>query len=208
MPTASLLLVTSLLAPGASFLPTAVPATPVAAAQQRATMAPTSTGPSHRLGFGGSLAVSNYGVGGSTRYWFTKHVGLSMAAGWYRPRQYGYTTYSVPSSSTVMAMPSVMVTFGATDPNREVSLRPYFGVGVSYLHATTGLTPVTGLPSSALTYSSTTPVGLGGTELFFRDHPNFTLSVDGVYYRLPVQFVNRAYVNGLNFQVSAHFYLK
>jgi outer membrane protein W len=190
-------------------LTTAPPAVSFDAAQQRATVA-TSAAPSqaHRLGFGGSLAVSNYGVGGSTRYWFSKHVGLSMAGGWYRPRQYGYSTYSTrtSSSSTVTASPSLMVTFNSTDPNREVSLRPYLGVGVSYMHATSQPSQTTGV--TAGTYSSTTPVGLGGVELFLRDHPSLTLSVDGTYYRLPSQFVNRANVNGLNFQVSAHFYLK
>lgn len=197
MQIASLLLVT------ATLVAPPPPAAPPAA-QQRATMAPSAQTPSHRLGFGGSLAVSNYGVGGSTRYWFSRHVGVSMAAGWYRPRYYGYQP--AVRSSTVMAMPSVMVTFNSTDPDRAVSLRPYVGVGVSFMHATGFSSQTIQVPSNA--YSSTTPVGLGGTELFFRDHPSLTLSVDGVYYRLPSQFVNRANVNGLNIQVSAHFYLK
>jgi outer membrane protein W len=206
MQIAFLLLVTSaLVAPPAASLSSSSPA----AAQQRAAAAPTATiSQAHRLGFGGAVAVSNQGFSGSTRYWFSRHVGVSMAAGWYRPRQYGYSGYSssVSSPSTVMASPSLMVTFNSTDPNREVSLRPYLGVGASYMHATSRPGQVAGAPAG--TYSNTTPVGLGGTELFFRDHPSLTLSVDGIYYRLPSQFVSRANVNGLNFQVSAHFYLK
>jgi outer membrane protein W len=186
--------------------PPAVSVSAADSAQQRATMAPpAATTPSHRLGFGGSLAVSNQGFSGSTRYWFSTHVGLSMAAGWYRPRLYGYSQAGT-SSSTLMAMPSLMVTFSSTDPNREVSLRPYLGAGVSYLHATTNVNQVVALPGT--TYSSTTPVALGGTELFFRDHPSLTVSVDGIYYRLPSQFVNRANFDNLNVQVSVHFYLK
>lgn len=189
--------------PSASFAP------PVAAQQRRAVAPAVVTAPPHRLGVGGSLQVSNYGINASTRYWFSRHVGLSMAAGWYRPRQYGYTGYTTqPASSTIGATPSVMVTFGQTDPNREVSLRPYAGVGVSYLRATSRPGQVFGAPPSSVTYSSTSPVGLGGTEILFRDYPKFTLSAEGTYYRLPAQFVNRANVDGLNFQVAAHFYLK
>lgn len=187
----------------------AQPAATPDAAQQRAQITPTSAAsPAHRVGFGGSLAVSNVGVGGSTRYWFSKHVGVSMAAGWSRPRRYGYNGYVVPTanSSTVTAMPSVMVSFGQTDPDRAVSLRPYAGMGVSYVHATSRPGQLTNVPAG--TYSNTTPVEFGGAEIFFRDHPRFALSVDGVYYRLPLQFVNRYYVNGLNVQVAAHFYLK
>jgi outer membrane protein W len=222
MQIASWLLVTSaLVAPPPSHPATnapvvrAEPATPAAsfvAGQQRATsVAPVgSSTMAHRFGIGGSLAVSNYGIGGSTRYWFNKHVGVSMSAGWFRPRGYAYTTgytTQVPRSSTVLATPSLMVMFNQTDPNRAVSLRPYVGIGVSYVHALGGATnPITGLAAS--TYSSTTPQEFGGTEMFFRDHPNLAISAEATYYRLPTAFVNRYYVNGLNFNVAAHFYLK
>ena len=187
----------------------AQPATPVDAAQQRTPLVPSGAkSPSHRIGLGGSVAVSNYGIGGSTRYWFSKHVGVSMAAAWLRPRQYGYSGYAAQtaSSSTVMASPSLMVTFSQTDPDRAVSLRPYAGVGLSYVHATSRPGQPANVPAG--TYSNTMPIEFGGVELFFRDHPNFALSVDGTYYRLPSQFVNRYYVNGLNVAVAAHFYLK
>jgi hypothetical protein len=149
-------------------------------------------------------------VSGSTRFWISKHVGLSMTAGWLRPPQYGYAGYQnqvqVRSSSTLMASPSVLVTFNSTDPNREVSLRPFVGTGVTYMHATSRTTQPAGVTST--TFDATMPMALGGSEIFFRDHPRLTLSAEGVYYRVPVSFVNRAYVSGLGFQVSAHFYLK
>jgi len=220
MQIASWLLVTSTLvapspAPPATNAPVirVAPAPPAAsfdAAQQRQTVAPANSSmAAHRLGVGGSLAVSNYGISGSSRYWFSKHVGLSMSAGWFRPRGYGYSTgvaTQAQRSSTLSATPSLMVTFNSTDPGRAVSLRPYVGVGVSYVRATSQ--PVQAASAAAGTYSSTTPQEFGGAEMFFRDHPNFALSAEATYYRLPAQFVNRYYVNGLNFNIAAHFYLK
>jgi outer membrane protein W len=182
-------------------------ATVVMAEQQRPRQigpAVTQT-PSRRVGIGGGLAVSNYGISGSARYWFSRHVGVSMQAGWYRPRAYntGYTTAN--QSSTITATPSLMVMFNQTDPDREVSLRPYVGAGVTYARATRpSQTPTT----PGATYSGMTPQGFGGTEILFRDYENLALSAEATYYKLPVSFVNARQVNGLNFQVTAHFYLK
>jgi len=198
---APLLFITSTMAP-----PVPAPAAP--AAQQRPTVAPAAmNAPVHRLGFGGSLAVSNVGVAGSTRYWFSKHVGVSLYAGWYRPRVYGYSGYSSPVTrpSTISATPSLMVTLGSTDPGRPVSLRPFVGVGASYMHATNALVPVAGVTQTSSAWS---PMALGGSEFFFRDHPSLSLSAEATYYRVPSTFLNARSVGGLNFQVGVHFYLK
>jgi hypothetical protein len=187
------------------------PAISFAAPQQRPTMAPlpSASTPARSIGLGGGLSVSNYGISGSTRYFFNKHVGFAISGGWYRPRT--YATYYTPNSaieartsSTVMASPSMIISFNETDPNREVSVRPYVGIGAGYIRASRP----SGLRAPGYSYSATSQHASFGSEIFFRDHPNFALTAEAIYYNIPNDFMNRMYVDGLNFQVGATFYLR
>lgn len=221
MQIASWLLVTSTLAaPTAPATnapaPAADQATTVsyAAAQQRATVGPLPAqfSPARRFGLGGSLSVSNRGIAGSTRYFFNKHLGAGVTAGWSRPRAYYSTYYTanqnpILTSSTVQASPIVIYSFNETDSNREVSLRPYVTAGAGYLRASrpAGQTIAA---SSGYSYSGTSEYASFGSEIFFRDHPNFALSAEGIYYNIPKNFLNRYYTDGMNFQIAATFYLK
>ena len=189
------------------------PAASFAGGQQRATVAPIGgiTGPSNRFGLGGALSVSNLGINGSVRYWVTKHVGVSMDAGWFRP--YGYQTYNSVygatagiTPSTMLASPSVMVRFGTTDPNRAVSFRPYAGGGVTYAHATSVIQ--TTATSSAFSRSLTTSHEFAGAEMFFRDHPNLALNFEGIHTDLPGVFASRQSLTRTTFVVGATFYLR
>jgi outer membrane protein W len=193
------------------------PAVSFAAAQQRSTIVtgPVSSAPTYRFGLGGSIVVSNRGIGASSRYWFTKHIGVSAMAAW-RPGS-EYMSYSpltgatsrLRTSTTITAAPSLMVMLNETDPNREVSFRPYMGVGAGYIYgsrvAALGTTPGA---TTTLTYSGRTDQAYAGTEMFFRDYQNLAISAEMIYINVPNSFVNRRSVDGLNFQLAAHFYLK
>jgi hypothetical protein len=219
MQIASWLLVTSTFAapaPATNAAPAAdqTPAVSYAAAQQRATVGPLPAqfSPARRFGLGGSLSVSNRGIAGSTRYFFNKHLGAGINAGWSRPRTYYSTYYTanqnpIVTSSTVQASPIVIYSFNETDSNREVSLRPYVTAGAGYLRASRpgGQTIAA---SSGYSYSGTSEYASFGSEIFFRDHPNFALSAEGIYYNIPKNFLNRYYTDGMNFQIAATFYLK
>jgi len=190
------------------------PAVSFAADQQRATIGPVPSqfSPARRLGLGGSIAVSNRGIAGSTRYFFNKHLGAGISAGWYRPYA-GYSSYStannpvIRTTSTVQASPMVIYSFNETDQNREVSLRPYITAGAGYLRATRPLGTTTN-GSNTYSLTGTSEYASFGSEIFFRDHPNFALSAEAIYYNIPTNFLNRYYTDGMNFQIAATFYLK
>jgi len=196
------------------------PAVTFAAPQQRGTIArpPVTSSPTYRFGLGGSVVMSNYGIGASARYWFNKHIGVSAMTQWRPGRE--YSTYSpftgvlstVQTSSTISATPSVMVMLNETDSNREVSFRPYMGVGSGYIRgsrfASQGVPGATPGVATSVTYSGRTDQAYGGTEMFFRDYPSLAISAEMIYVNVPRNFVNRYTTDGLNFQVAAHFYLK
>jgi hypothetical protein len=221
MQIASWLLVTSTLAAPpapatnatASTGDVARPAVSFAADQQRATIGPLPAkfSPARTFGLGGSLMVSNTGIFGSTRYFFNSHLGAGISAGWMRPRTIYRTYYTanqnpILTSSTVSASPIVVYSFNETDSNREVSLRPFVTAGAGYLHASR---PEGQLPGpNGYSYTAVSKYASFGSEIFFRDHPNFALSAEAIYYDIPKNFLNRYYVDGMNFQISASFYLK
>jgi hypothetical protein len=190
MPFATLLLLTSTLAG------------PAVSAQRAVTPA-QQTVPPPRLGIGGSITASNFGAAGDVRYWFTEHFGAQMSAGWY---QSSYQTPSGDHASTMHAAPSVIYLIGSTDPTREVSIRPYIGGGASFVRSTQ---PFVG-PNGRIILSENSGTGMqafGGAELMFKDAPRFALSGELVYYRLPDR-VGSTSLDGLNYVIAVHFYLK
>ncbi len=48
----------------------------------------------------------------------------------------------------------------------------------------------------------------GGAELTFKDAEYLALSGELIYYRLPVQLPSRISLDGFNYLVAVHFYLK
>jgi hypothetical protein len=96
--------------------------------------------------------------------------------------------------------------FGQANPNQVVSLRPYAGGGFSY----------STVSSSIRTTSS--PIGVsgsgfgqqafGGIEMSFADYPSLTISNEFTYYRLPSTSTTSSTIDGLNYLVAVHFYLK
>ena len=191
MPLATLLLLTSTLAAPAI-------------SAQRAAMPAQQTAPPPRLGIGGSITASNYGAAGDVRYWLNDHLGVQMSAGWY---QSSYQTPSGDHASTMHAAPSVIYLIGSTDPTRAVYIRPYFGGGASYVRSSQPFVA----PNGRITLGENSGTGMqafGGAEVMFKDAPRFALSGELVYYRLPDSVASTTSLDGLNYVIAVHFYLK
>lgn len=171
-------------------------------AQRDRGRAPTGTRP-HTIGVGGAMTVSNRGAGGGLRYWFGERVGVNLTANYYRGglRQTGGSR----SGSTFAAVPSIIVMLTGPHPAREVDIRPYVGGGVNYVRSSA--TTTTG--TSALTRRSGTGGQVfGGVEMTFRDADWMTISAEGIYYSLPVSYVDASTIGGFNYVLAFHFYVK
>jgi len=173
---------------------------------------PVSNAPSqraHTVGFGGTFGVSNYGGGGSMRYWFGDRVGLNANVSWTRP--YGDVRTAqgrtVSSGSVFQALPSVIVNLKKPNQNADIELMPYAGAGLHYITASQPI----GYTSSTSSFDQrTNGIGgqaFGGLEMSFKEAP-VTLSFEGIYYRIPVRIANAQMIEGFNYLVAVHFYLK
>ena len=170
-----------------------------------------SNGPSqrpHTIGFGGTFSISNYGAGGTMRYWFGDRVGLNLNAAWTKP--YGgvrtSTGRSVDSGSVFQALPSVIVNLKKANQNADIDLVPYAGAGFQFVTASRGL----GYTTSTALQQRTNGVGgqaFGGVEMSFKEAP-VTISAEGVYYHLPVRIANAQVIEGFSYLAAVHFYLK
>lgn len=216
MPLGTWFLVTATLAapsapgPAVSFrlavdLNASVAARSAGATDQRATSTTPQQGERpHQFGIGGSITASTRGAAGDVRYWFNDHIGVNLTAGWYRS---GFETPSGQRPTTVHVSPSVIYLIGRPNYTREVDIRPFVGGGASYLRATR---PIVSPTANILTAESsgTGMHAFGGAELTFKDAEQLALSGELIYYRLPVQLSNRSSLDGLNYLVAVHFYLR
>jgi len=175
------------------------------ATDQRATSTTPQPGERpHQFGIGAAITASTRGAAGDVRYWFNDHIGLNMTAGWYRS---SYETPSGQRPTTVHVSPSVIYMIGKPNDTREVDIRPFVGGGASYLRATR---PIVSPTANILTVESsgTGMHAFGGAEFTFKDAEYLALSGELIYYRLPVQLPSRSSLDGLNYLVAVHFYLK
>ncbi|HYN10444.1 MAG TPA: outer membrane beta-barrel protein [Vicinamibacterales bacterium] len=210
MPFGTLLLVTATLAAPSASSPAAAPklvATLNASsveAQRATSTTPQQTERPHQFGIGGSVTASTRGAAGDVRYWFSDHIGLNMTAGWYRSY---YETSNGQRPSAIHASPSIIYLIGKPNYTREVDIRPFVGGGPSYLRARRPVVSPTGniLMSEA---SGTGMHAFGGAEITFKEAEQVALSAELIYYRLPVRLSNRSSLDGLNYLVAVHFYLK
>jgi outer membrane protein W len=160
----------------------------------------------HTVGIGSQMALSNRGAGGSMRTFLNKRLGLNLAAGWY-PNGRRYTSNAQSQGSTFAAMPSFMLT--TPNPMRDVDIRPYVGGGVNYVRSMGGVTTTaTSGASNQQRRSGTGGQAFGGIEMTFREADMITISAEGIYYSLPVSYVNSSVVGGFNYLLAFHFYLK
>jgi hypothetical protein len=201
---ATLLLVTSTLAAPTAARPSIDPTIGARLMQRATSTTPQQTERPHQFGVGASLTASTRGAAGDVRYWFNDHIGMNMTAGWYRSY---YETPSGDRPSTIHASPSIIYLIGKPNYTREVDIRPFVGGGPSYLRASRPVVSPTGniLTSES---SGTGMHAFGGAEMTFKDADQVALSAELIYYRLPVRLASRSSLDGLNYLVAVHFYLK
>ena len=163
---------------------------------------PMSIDRPHTIGFGGQVAISNTGVGAGTRFFFTKNLGVNLNAFWYNASP---TSYGAAQGSTYGAVPSFM--FMLTQPStRDVEIRPYVGGGMSYISSSRPVT--TANVSATERFTGVGGQAFGGVELTFREMQFMTISAEGIYYKLPVAMVNTSMMDGMNWLMAVHFFVK
>ncbi len=152
----------------------------------------------HRIGVGPSISGSNRGVGGATRLFFNDRIGVDFQASWYRP----HVAYG--TGSIFHATPSFLYMLRLPDDQAAVDIRPYVGGGLNYISSSyrSTLVPDTGRRGG------TGGQAFVGAELTFKDAQWVTISVEGRYYRLPVRTVNASMIDGMNYVMLFHFYLR
>ena len=161
----------------------------------------------HTLGFGGQLAVSNRGAGAGVRYFFFDRLGLNMDVLWVRHGSQ-YTSSTTPRGSTFAALPSVLFLLKKPNPSAGVDVVPYVGGGLSYVSASRSTPTTAGASSTVVRRSGQGGQVFGGIEMTFSDADWMTISAEGIYYKLPVSYVNANIVGGFNYLLAFHFYLR
>jgi len=162
----------------------------------------------HEVGVGGVVAMSNAGGGAGFRYFMNQRLGVNLYVG----KSNVGPRYSTPNGqvqgSTFYVMPSAIFMLTRPDSTRDVDIRPYVGGGLNYVHAST---PGYYAPGQAL--QTTSDNGMGGQvffgmEMTFRSADFITISAEGQYYKLPVNYVNASVMDGFSYGLAFHFYLK
>ena len=153
----------------------------------------------HTVGLGSALTASNRGIGGATRVFFNDRIGVDFSANWYKP-QSRYATGSI-----FHATPSFLYMLTRPNDMRDVDIRPYVGGGLSYINSTYRST-VAPNPLNQRT-SGVGGQAFGGAEVTFKAAQWVTISFEGRYYRLPVNFVNTNMIGGMNYLMMFHFFV-
>jgi outer membrane protein W len=180
-------------------------------AEQRDRRQQITNGPTerpHTVGLGASIGISTYGGGGSVRYWFGDRVGLNFDAAWTRPYQRTTTPQgtAISRGSVFQALPSMLVNLKKANQDADIDLVPYVGAGLHYINSSRPLTYTA--PTLDQRTSGMGGQVFGGVEMSFKETPSLTISVEGIYYRLPVRVANARLIEGFNYLVAIHWYLK
>ena len=162
----------------------------------------------HTIGIGGQLAVSNRGAGASTRFFLGDRLGFNINAFWYRNAYRFTTTQGTQHTSTFGTFPSFVLMLTKPDETKDVDIRPYVGAGMSYVSTSRPRTTTLGEPPTLQRFSGTGGQVFGGIEMTFKEADWITVSAEGIYYKMPVNFVNSAIIGGFNYLMAIHFYLK
>ena len=163
---------------------------------------PLSVDRNHAVGFGGQVSVSNSGVGAGTRLFFSERLGVNLNAFWYNSSPTGA---GPTQGSTYGAVPSFMYMF-SNPASKDVDIRPYVGGGVSYISSSR---PVrTGAVTTTERFTGMGGQVFGGVEMTFREIDFMTISAEGIYYKLPVAMINTSMMDGMNWLMAIHFFVK
>jgi outer membrane protein W len=170
------------------------------APEQRPAGSSSSTQRPHRFGLGGQVTASNRGASGALRYWFGDRVGVDFTAGYFRAR-----TGSTFRTSSLQVSPAVLVLLTDASPARSIDVRPYVGGGVTYGRTLSSTQTDDVVTSRA---SGTGGQVFGGVEMTFQNEPNLAISAETGYYRQPIRFAGSPVVDGGDFRVYVHYYLR
>ena len=152
----------------------------------------------HQIGIGTGITATTRGLGGATRFFFNDRFGLDFMASWYNPQTRNTT------GSIFNATPSVVYMLKLPNDLANIDIRPYVGAGFSYVRSSYR-------PLGTVYTGSDSGLGgqvFGGAELTFKEAQFVTISFEGRYYSLPTQTVNVNMIDGFNFMMMFHFYLK
>jgi len=159
----------------------------------------------HRFAVGGTIGVSARGAGGAIRYWFGDRLGVDLQAAWSRP----YNAYGSSTGNTFQVLPSFMFMLRPVNPTADIDVRPYVGGGFNYLQSSAYHPPTT--RGSTAVNQDTNGIGgqaFGGIEMTFKDAQKMTISAEMVYYNLPVRTLSAQAIDGFNYTIAFHYYLK
>lgn len=168
------------------------------ASQQQGERAQPQTDRPHVVGVGSAITGGSQGIGGATRFFFNDRIGIDFNVSWYHPQVRNST------GSVFQVTPSFQYMLKPMNELASVDIRPYVGGGLNYVRSSYR-------PSYVVNYESQGGLGgqaYGGAEITFEGAKWVTISVEGRYYALPVDTVNVSMVNGMNFLMMLHFYLR
>jgi hypothetical protein len=189
--------------PPVSILPTAPiratfePAADARPQQQGERAQPQNDRP-HMVGVGSAITGGSQGIGGATRFFFNERIGIDFNVSWYHPQVRNAT------GSIFQVTPSFQYMLKPMNELASVDIRPYVGGGLNYVYSSYR-------PTYVVNYQATGGLGgqaYGGAEITFEGAKWVTISVEGRYYALPVNTVNVSMVDGMNFLMMLHFYLR
>jgi hypothetical protein len=182
---------------------------PSIAQAAQGTTATTSTSIDHRFGVGirlsGAGGIEGNGIGGSVRYFFNGGpLGIQGELS-----RYGVDVLNGPDWSGLQFSPAAIYRFVEQKFNSPVSLTPYAGAGLSFIHSSFEEDD-----DEELDFNDTN-VGVllfGGVEIFFENLPNVGVSGELTFnsnddIEGPPDFGTRS-LGGASFTVAGHWYFK
>lgn len=155
--------------------------------------------PTHAFGVGAVAGGSTMGFGGSARGWKKGRLGVQLEFS-----RYSYDSVDLLSraSSTDIA-PAIL--FALNDRVTDsLWLRPYVGVAGHMVHSSRRDLIFTDVTESANTFGVR---GFFGAEMSMASLPQFALSADIGYYKMPEPFLGFE-PGGMGFSISGHWYVK
>jgi hypothetical protein len=155
--------------------------------------------PTHIFGVGVVAGGASMGFGGSARMWKKGRVGLQLEAS-----RYTFDSVDLLSRATSTDIAPALL-FAMNDRVTDtVWVRPYIGLAAHVIHSSRTDLIFPDANESASTLGAR--LFLGG-EFSLASVPQFALSADVGYYKLPDPFVGFE-PGGLGFSISGHWYVK
>ena len=155
--------------------------------------------PTHILGVGAVAGGSTMGFGGSARGWKKGRLGFQLEFS-----RYSYDSVDLLSrASATDIAPAVL--FALNDRvSDSLWVRPYVGVAGHMVRSSRTDLIFTDVTESASTFGVR---GFFGAEMSMASLPQFALSADIGYYKMPEPFVGFT-PGGIGFSISGHWYVK